>query len=151
MRSLLVLPAATFVLTLAQAPLARVAAAAPLSSAFAVASAQPSLASAQPSLASAQPLITSTQAAKAMTAQIHRQTAARLRGGYHGETLCSGEGGAEQPFSPATELARWHCKLELRGARFPRPCTAVANVLATSDAGRVRIEWLRMGRYCRSR
>jgi hypothetical protein len=144
MRSLLVLPAATFVLTLAQAPLARVAAAAPLSSAFAVASAQPSL-------ASAQPLITSTQAAKAMTAQIHRQTAARLRGGYHGETLCSGEGGAEQPFSPATELARWHCKLELRGARFPRPCTAVANVLATSDAGRVRIEWLRMGRYCRSR
>ena len=74
--------------------------------------------------AAAQPQITSAQAAKAMTAQIHRQTAARLRGGYHGETLCSGEGGFEQPFSPATELARWHCKLELSGAHFPHPCTA---------------------------
>jgi hypothetical protein len=101
--------------------------------------------------AAAQPLITSAQAAKAMTVQIHRQTAARLRGGYHGETLCSGEGGSEQPFSPATELARWHCKLELSGAHFPHPCTAAANVLATGDPGRVRIEWLQMSRYCRSR
>jgi uncharacterized low-complexity protein len=97
-----------------------------------------------------QPLITSAQAAKAMTAQIHRQAAARLRAGYHGETLCSGDGGSEQPFSPATELPRWHCTLKLSGARFPRPCTAVANVLATSDPGRVRIEWLEMSRYCRA-
>jgi len=102
-------------------------------------------------VAQPQPLITSAQAAQAMTARIHRQTAARLRGGYHGETLCSGDGGSEQPFSAATELPRWHCKLELSGARFPRPCTAVANVLATSDPGRVRIEWLQMSRYCRSR
>jgi hypothetical protein len=116
--------------------------------ALATATLQPSLALA---IAPAQPLITSAQAAKAMTAQIHKQTVARLRGGYHGETLCSGEGGSEQPFSPATELSRWHCKLELGGARFPRPCTAVANVLATSDPGRVRIEWLQMSRYCRAR
>jgi hypothetical protein len=102
-------------------------------------------------VAQPQPLITSAQAAKAMTAQIHRQTAARLRGGYHGETLCGGDGGSEQPFSPSTELPRWHCKLELSGARFPHPCTAVANVLATSDPGRVRIEWLQMSRYCRAR
>jgi hypothetical protein len=101
-------------------------------------------------IAPTQPLITSAQAAKAMTAQIHRQTAARLRGGYHGKTLCSGEGGSEQPFSPSTELPRWHCKLQLSGARFPHQCTAVANVFATSDPGRVRIEWLQMSRYCRA-
>jgi hypothetical protein len=116
--------------------------------ALATALPQPSLALAT---APAQPLITSAQAAKAMTAQIHRQTAARLRGGYHGETLCSGEGGSEQPFSSSTELLRWHCKLELSGARFPHPCTAVAIVLATSKPGRVRIEWLQMSRYCRVR
>jgi hypothetical protein len=115
--------------------------------ALATALPQPSLALA---VAPAQPLITSAQAARAMTAQIHRQAAARLRGGYHGETLCSGEGGSEQQFSSSTELPRWHCKLELGGARFLRPCTAVANVLATSDPGRVRIEWLQMSRYCRA-
>jgi hypothetical protein len=141
MRSLLVLVAASLALTAVHHQLGR---------ARAVARPQPSLALAA-ATAIAQPLITSAQAAKAMTAQIHTQTAARLRGGYHGATLCSGEGGSEQPFSPATELPRWHCKLQLSGARFPRPCTAVANVLATSDSGDVRIEWLQMSRYCRSR
>ena len=96
------------------------------------------------------PLITSSQAAHAMTAQIHRQTEARLRGGYHGRTSCSGEGGSEGTFNPTTELPRWHCTLELGGARFPRPCRAAANVFATASPHRVRIQWLAMSRYCRA-
>jgi hypothetical protein len=94
-------------------------------------------------------LITSSQAAHAMTAQIHRQTTARLRGGYHGQTSCSGGGGSELAFNPTTELPRWHCTMELGGARFPRPCRAVANVFATANPHHVRIRWLAMSRYCR--
>jgi hypothetical protein len=96
------------------------------------------------------PTITSAEAVRAMSAQIHRQTAARLRGGYSGETLCSGRGAAREPFGPTTELPSWSCTLELAGARFPSPCKAQANVFATAQPHRVRIEWLSMSRYCRS-
>jgi hypothetical protein len=92
--------------------------------------------------------ITSAEAVRAMTVQIHRQTAARLRGGYHGETLCSGQGPGQQPISATTRLARWHCTLELSGARFPAPCKAEAYVSATGRPQRVRIDWVAMSRYC---
>jgi hypothetical protein len=39
--------------------------------------------------------------------------------------------------------------LELGGARFPSPCKAEANVFATDQAHRVRIEWLAESRFCR--
>jgi hypothetical protein len=96
------------------------------------------------------PALTSPQAVRAMTAQIHRQAAARLRGGYHGETLCSGQGAGEQEYNSTTELPRWHCTLELSGPRFPSPCRAEANVYATSRPRRVRVAWVAMSRYCRA-
>ncbi len=92
--------------------------------------------------------ITSAEAAAAMTAQIHKQVAARLHGGFRGETLCSGRVGGGQTLSSTTELGRWHCTLELSGARFPSPCRAEANVLATGQVHRVRIEWLAESRFC---
>jgi hypothetical protein len=95
------------------------------------------------------PAITSSEAVKAMTTQIHRQTAARLRGGYHAETLCSGQGPGQQAFSSTTKLERWHCTLELSGARFPSPCKAQADVSATAQPLHVRVSWLSMSRYCR--
>ncbi|MGD0454953.1 MAG: hypothetical protein ABSB69_15280 [Solirubrobacteraceae bacterium] len=93
--------------------------------------------------------ITSSEAATAMSAQIHKQAAARLRGGFRGETLCSGRVAGGQTVSSTTELDRWHCTLELGGARFPSPCKAEANVFATDQAHRVRIEWLAESRFCR--
>jgi hypothetical protein len=93
--------------------------------------------------------ITSSEAATAMSAQIHKQAAARLRGGFRGETLCSGRIGGGQTVSSTTELNRWHCTLELSGARFPSPCKAEANVFATDHVHRVRIEWLAESRFCR--
>lgn len=94
------------------------------------------------------PTITGHEAIKALSAQIHKQAAARLRGGYHSETLCSGSNGARQAFDAKTALPRWHCTLELAGARFPAPCEAQAYLAATSQPHRIRIERLITSRYC---
>lgn len=93
--------------------------------------------------------ITSSEAASALATQIHKQVKVRLRAGYSGETHCSAQSPVTQEFSPTTQLERWRCTLELRGARFPRPCKAEANVFATDQARHVRIEWLAESRYCR--
>jgi hypothetical protein len=93
------------------------------------------------------PTITSSQAASAMSAQIRRQAVARLRGGFHAETLCSGQSAGQQAFSSTTRLSRWRCTLELAGSRFPSPCRAQADVFATKHGARV--SWLAMSRYCR--
>jgi len=93
--------------------------------------------------------ITSSEAASAITTQIHKQVKLRLRAAYRGETQCSAQGPVQQEVSPTTQLERWHCTLELRGARFPKPCKAEANVLATDQTHHVRIEWLTESKYCR--
>ncbi len=93
--------------------------------------------------------ITSSEAAGAMTARIHKQVASRLRAGFSGETLCSGSNAGQKEINSSTELPRWRCTLELRGARFPSPCKAEAYVLAIAPPHRARVEWLAMSRYCR--
>lgn len=93
--------------------------------------------------------ITSSEAVRAMTTQIHRHVASRLRAGFSGETLCTGRNAGQQAFSSTTQLPRWQCTLELRGARFPSPCKAEAFVVATDQPHRVRIEWLAVSRFCR--
>ena len=94
------------------------------------------------------PTITGAEAVKVLIAQVHKQAPARLRGGYHSETLCSGRNTSHEAFSSKTELPRWHCTLELSGARFPSPCIAVAYVSATNRPHHVRIERLTTSRYC---
>jgi hypothetical protein len=95
--------------------------------------------------------ITSSEAASAITKQIHKQVKVRLRAAYRGETRCSAQGPVEQEVSLTTQLQRWRCTLELRGVRFPKPCKAEANVLATDEAHHARIEWLAESKYCRER
>jgi hypothetical protein len=98
------------------------------------------------------PAITSAEAVKAMRTQIHRQVAARLRSGYSSETLCSGQGPGGTAIGATTRLARWRCTLELKGARFPSPCRARADVSVIAGrhgARSVRVRWLAMSRYCR--
>jgi hypothetical protein len=94
------------------------------------------------------PTITGAEAVKVLIAQVHKQAPTRLRGGYHSETLCSGRNAGQEAFSSNTELSRWHCTLELTGARFPSPCKAQAYVSATSRPHQVRIERLTTSRYC---
>ncbi len=94
------------------------------------------------------PTITGAEAVKVLIAQVHKQAPARLRGGYHSETLCSGRNTGHATFSSTTKLTRWHCTLELSGARFPSPCKAQAYVLATARPHHVRIERLMASRYC---
>ncbi len=94
------------------------------------------------------PTITGDEAITALRAQIHKQAAARLRGGYHSEALCSGSNAGQQAFSSRTALPRWHCTLELAGARFPVACKAQAYLAATSKPHHVRIERLITSRYC---
>jgi hypothetical protein len=93
--------------------------------------------------------ITYAEAVSAITKQIHEQVAGRLRAGYKGEAHCSGSSPQPQELNVATQLNRWRCTLELRGARFPRPCKAQAYVSGTSEAHRVHIAWLAESRYCR--
>jgi len=93
--------------------------------------------------------ITYSEAVSAITRQIHKQVARRLRGGYKGEARCTGSNPQPQELNAATQLNRWRCTLQLRGARFPRPCKAEAYVSATSNAHHVRISWLTESRYCR--
>jgi hypothetical protein len=92
--------------------------------------------------------ITGSQAQSAITAQIHRQVSRRLRAGYSGETHCAGRSLTQQEFTPSTALEEWRCKLEIRGARFPMPCRAEANVFATAQPDRPRLQWLAESRYC---
>jgi hypothetical protein len=94
------------------------------------------------------PTITGAEAVKILIAQVHEQAPARLRGGYHSETLCSGRNAGHGAFGSNTQLPRWHCTLELSGARFPSPCKAQAYVSATSRPHHVRIERLITSRYC---
>ncbi len=93
--------------------------------------------------------ITGSEAQSAITSQIHKQVSARLRAGYSGETHCSGRSDVQQEFTPSTPLDQWRCKLEIRGARFPSPCKAEANVFATVQAASPRVQWLAESRYCR--
>lgn len=93
-------------------------------------------------------MITGAEAVKVLIAQVHKQAPARLRGGYHSETLCSGRNPEHTAFTSTTELPRWHCTLELSGTRFPTPCKAEAYVLATGRPHRLRIEHLITSRYC---
>ena len=92
--------------------------------------------------------ITSSEAAGALTAQIHKQVASELRGGFHGATQCSGQVASPQVINSTTRLARWHCSLQLGGVHFSTPCKAQANVFATSQPHHVRIEWLSMSQTC---
>lgn len=94
------------------------------------------------------PTITGAEAVKVLIARVHQQAPARLRGGYHSETLCTGRNTGHEAFSSKTQLTRWHCTLELSGARFPIPCKAQAYVLATNRPHHVRIERLISSRYC---
>ena len=96
------------------------------------------------------PTIDGAEAIRALGQQIHKQVGARLRGGYRSETLCSGSDTGQRKLTPETELARWHCTLEISGARFPRPCKAQASIVAARQPQRVRIEALRTSRYCRA-
>jgi hypothetical protein len=93
--------------------------------------------------------ITGSEAQSVITSQIHKQVSARLRAGYSGETHCSGRSDVQQEFTPSTPLDQWRCKLEIRGARFPSPCKAEANVFATVQAASPRVQWLAESRYCR--
>jgi hypothetical protein len=92
--------------------------------------------------------VTASEAQMTITAQIHRQVARRLRAGYSGETHCTGRSMIQQEFTPSTPLDQWRCKLEIRGAHFPTACKAEANVFATSQAHRPRVQWLQESRYC---
>jgi hypothetical protein len=92
--------------------------------------------------------ITSSEAAGAMTAQIHKQVAAELHGGFHGATQCSGQLPSPQVVTTATRLTRWRCTLELAGVHLATPCKAEANVFATSQPHHVRIDWLAMSQTC---
>ncbi len=96
------------------------------------------------------PTIDGAEAIRALSQQVHKQAEARLRGGFQSETLCSGSDADQQKLTPETELARWHCTLEISGARFPSPCKAHAYLVAAGPPHRVRIEGLAMSRYCRA-
>jgi hypothetical protein len=93
--------------------------------------------------------ITGSEAQAVITARIHTQVPIRLRAGYSGETHCTGQSTIAQEFTPSTPLDQWRCKLEIRGARFPMPCRAEADVFATVQAGRPRVQWVYETRYCR--
>jgi len=92
--------------------------------------------------------VTASEAQSTITAQIHRQVARRLRGGFSGETHCTGRSTIQQEFTPATPLDQWRCKIEISGTRFPSACKAEANVFATSHAHQPRVQWLKESRYC---
>jgi hypothetical protein len=92
--------------------------------------------------------ITSSEAAGAMSAQIHRQVASELHGGFHGATQCSGQLPSPQAVTVTTRLTRWRCTLELSGVHFATPCKAEADVFATSQPHHVRIDWLAMTEAC---
>jgi hypothetical protein len=92
--------------------------------------------------------ITSSEAAAAITAQIHKQVASELRGGFHGATQCSGEAPGSQVINATTRLARWRCSLELGGVHFSTPCKAHADVFATDKPHHVRIDWLSTSQTC---
>jgi hypothetical protein len=96
------------------------------------------------------PTIDGAEAIRALNQQVHEQAQARLRGGYQSKTLCTGADAGQQKLTTETELARWHCTLELSGARFPSPCRAQAYLVAGGPPHRVRIEGLAMSRYCRA-
>lgn len=95
--------------------------------------------------------ITGPQASTAITAPIHRQVHFRLHAGFSGETHCTGFGVGQQEVTLATQLARWRCRLELRGPRFPHPCRAEAYVFATTQPDRPRVQWLFESRFCHPR
>lgn len=92
--------------------------------------------------------ITYSEAISALVKQIHKQVAVRLRAGYSGEAKCSGSSPQLQELSATTQLGRWRCTLELRGARFPSPCKVEAYASATSKAHQVHLELLAESRYC---
>lgn len=92
--------------------------------------------------------VTASEAQSTITAQIHRQVVRRLRAGYSGETHCAGRSMIQQEFTPSTPLDQWRCKIEISGAGFPSACKAEANVFATSQAHRPRVQWLQESRYC---
>ncbi len=92
--------------------------------------------------------ITSSEAAAALAALIHKRAAARLRGGYSSSTVCTGQIEGGKTLTSTTRLARWRCKLELSGARFPSACKAEANVSATHGAHGIRVQLLAVSRYC---
>jgi hypothetical protein len=94
--------------------------------------------------------ITAPEAASVITAQIHRQVRLRLHAGFSSETHCAGSSDVQE-ITVTTQLAQWHCTLELRGAHFPRPCKARANVFATSQPNRPRVQWLTESKYCHER
>jgi hypothetical protein len=93
--------------------------------------------------------VTATEAQSVITTRIHRQVPFRLRAGFSGETHCTGRSTIQQEFTPSTPLDQWRCKLEIRGARFPMPCRAEANVFATVQAETPRVQWIYETRYCR--
>jgi hypothetical protein len=92
--------------------------------------------------------ITSSEAAAALTAQIHKQVASKLHGGFHGATLCSGQLSSPQVITSTTHLARWRCTLELGGVHFSKPCKAQAEVFATDQPHHARVTWLSMSQSC---
>ena len=92
--------------------------------------------------------ITSSEAVATITRQLHKQVQVRLRASYRGESQCTGYDVEGQELTPATQLASWRCKVELRGARFPMPCKAEAIAYATSQPQHVTVRWLMQSRYC---
>jgi hypothetical protein len=96
------------------------------------------------------PTIDGAEAIRALSRQVRKHAEARLRGGFQSEAVCSGSDAEQRKLTPETERARWHCTLEISGARFPSPCRAQAYLVAAGPPHRVRIEGLAMSRYCRA-
>jgi hypothetical protein len=94
--------------------------------------------------------VTAREAFRATDSHIDRKVRRRLAADYRGVTGCSAH--AERPRRAgraARRYPRWRCRVIIRGTRFPRPCRAEAFVIGTHRRHVVRVDWLRVSRYCR--
>lgn len=93
--------------------------------------------------------LTAREAFRATDSRIDRKVRRRLAADYRGVTGCSAHAERRRGGRSAVLYRRWRCRVVIRGARFPRPCRAEAFVIGTHRRHVVRIDWLRVSRYCR--
>jgi hypothetical protein len=96
------------------------------------------------------PGVTAREAFKATDSHIERKIRGRLLGDYRGITGCSAHANRTRRRGAVRRYPRWRCHVVIQGNRFPRPCRAEAFVMGTHRRHVVRIDWLRVSRYCRS-
>jgi|CZKG01.1.fsa_nt_gi hypothetical protein len=95
--------------------------------------------------------ITASQALRAIEAHSIGQVKRTARGRYSALYTCSATGEDRAGLAQIDEAYRWRCALQVKGPRFPQPCTAEAYVSYVSAASKpnvLRVDWLAIGRSC---